>query len=114
MTRPELHSSPTPSKLVYKFEGLGGMDHFDFHLERPADLPFVFAPSLPQRTMQECRADLKLLHMGLSRGDVLVVTLRAAHDPTQYYTIGAIVMEATKPKLNKTNSSAKELSCIWS
>ena len=40
MTRPELHSSPTPSRLVYKFEGLGGMDHFDFHLERPADLCF--------------------------------------------------------------------------
>ena len=109
MTRPELHSSPTPSKLVYKFEGLGGMDHFDFHLERPADLPFVFAPSLPQRTMQECRADLKLLHMGLSRGDVLVVTLRAAHDPTQHYTIGAIVMEATKPKLSKYAAEQNEL-----
>ena len=109
MTRPELHSSPTPSKLVYKFEGLGGMDHFDFHLERPADLPFVFAPSLPQRTMQECRADLKLLHMGLSRGGVLVVTLRAAHDPTQHYTIGAIVMEATKPKLSKYAAEQNEL-----
>ena len=109
MTRPELHSSPTPSRLVYKFEGLGGMDHFDFHLERPADLPFVFAPSLPQRTMQECRADLKLLHMGLSRGDVLVVTLRAAHDPTQHYTIGAIVMEATKPKLSKYAVEQNEL-----
>ena len=60
MTRPELHSFPTPSRLVYKFEGLGGMDYFYLHLDRPADLPFVFAPSLPQRTMQECRADLKL------------------------------------------------------
>ena len=85
------------------------MDHFDFHLERPADLPFVFAPSLPQRTMQEYRADLKLLHMGLSRGDVLVVTLRAAHDPTQHYTIGAIVMEATKPKLSKYAVEQNEL-----
>ena len=89
MTRPELHSFPTLSRLVYKFEGLGGMDHFDLHLERPADLPFVFAPSLPQRTMQECRVDLKLLHMGLSRGDVLVMTLRTAQDPTQHYTIGS-------------------------
>ena len=109
MTRPELHSFPTPSRLVYKFEGLGGMDHFDFHLERPADLPFVFAPSLPQRTMQECRADLKLLHMGLSRGDVLVMTLRTAQDPTQHYTIGAIVMETTKPKLSKYAVEQDEL-----
>ena len=31
MTRPELHSFPTPSRLVYKFEGLGGMDHFYLH-----------------------------------------------------------------------------------
>ena len=115
MTRPELHSFPTPSRLVYKFEGLGGMDHFDFHLERPADLPFVFAPSLPQRTMQECRADLKLLHMGLSRGDVLVMTLRSAQDPTQHYTVGAIVMETTQNmQWNKMNSFAKELSCSWS
>ena len=109
MTRPELHSFPTPSRLVYKFEGLGGMDHFDFHLERPADLPFVFAPSLPQRTMQECRADLKLLHMGLSRGDVLVMTLRTAQDPTQHYTIGAIVTETTKPKLSKYAVEQDEL-----
>ena len=88
MTRPELHSSPTPSRLVYKFEGLGGMDHFDLHLERPADLPFVFAPSLPQRTMQECSADLKLLHMGLSRGDVLVVSAGRTRPHTTLYNWG--------------------------
>ena len=109
MTRPELHSFPTPSRLVYKFEGLGGMDHFYLHLDRPADLPFVFAPSLPQRTMQECRADLKLLHMGLSRGDVLVLTLRTSQDPTQHHTIGAIVMETTKPKLSKYAVEQDEL-----
>ena len=109
MTRPELHSSPTPSRLVYKFEGLGGMDHFYLHLDRPADLPFVFAPSLPQKTMQECRADLKLLHLGLSRGDVLVMTLRNAQDLTQHHTIGAIVMETTKPKLSKYAVEQDEL-----
>ena len=47
--------------------------------------------------------------MGLSRGDVLVVTLRAAHAPTQHYTIGAIVMEATKPKLSKYAVEQNEL-----
>ena len=109
MTRPELHSFPTPSRLVYKFEGLGGMDHFYLHLDRPADLPFVFAPSLPQKTMQDCRADLKLLHMGLSRGDVLVMTLRTSQDPTQHHTIGAIVMETTKPKLSKYAAEQDEL-----
>ena len=109
MTRPELHSFPTPSRLVYKFEGLGGMDHFYLHLDRPADLPFVFAPSLPQKTMQDCRADLKLLHMGQSRGDVLVMTLRTSQDPTQHHTIGAIVMETTKPKLSKYAAEQDEL-----
>ena len=72
MTRPELHSFPTPSRLVYKFEGLGGMDHFDLHLERPADLPFVFAPSLPQPTWV-LSGGRSLVIVWSSSGDRLII-----------------------------------------